>query len=372
MKIAHTEASCGWGGQEIRILEESAGMIRRGHEVVILCPPEARILQEGVRRGVPIHPLPIGRKRLGGFLALRDWLVKHPVNVVNSHSSTDTWLAALACKSLKTPPPIVRTRHISAPIPRSATSRWLYGDAVAHVVTTGKTLREQVIRETGVAPERVSSIATGIDLQRYCPGDSGVARYQLGLPSTGKFLVGIVATLRSWKGHEHLLRAIAGMARQDIELVVVGDGPRRDFLHKLSNDLGLDLQVRFVGQQDDVVRWFQSFDLAVLPSYANEGVPQSLMQAMACGVPVISTPVGAIPEIVQDGITGRLVAPADPQSLALAIGELLGDQKLRHRLAIAGRKLIKCEFGIESMLDRMEAVFRTSSKLGIGTGVLRD
>ncbi|MDD5250026.1 MAG: glycosyltransferase family 4 protein, partial [Rhodocyclaceae bacterium] len=126
MRIVHTEASCGWGGQEIRILTEAQGLIGRGHQVSLLCPAEAPIFREAERYGVPAEALPIGRKNLRGWLALRRWLKHHAVDVVNTHSSTDSWLAALACAFRAEAPAIVRTRHISAAVPRNATTRWLY------------------------------------------------------------------------------------------------------------------------------------------------------------------------------------------------------------------------------------------------------
>ena len=97
MNILHTENSLGWGGQEIRILTEAAGMIRRGHEVQLIAPRESRIFEEAPARGVPVTALPIAKKRPSGFFALRHWLKMNSVDVINSHSSTDSWLAALAC-----------------------------------------------------------------------------------------------------------------------------------------------------------------------------------------------------------------------------------------------------------------------------------
>ena len=96
MKILHTEASRGWGGQEIRILTEAAGMIARGHAVELACPADARIFAEAPRYGIPAHALPIGRKNLAGLRAMRAFLRDHPCDVINTHSSTDTWLVALA------------------------------------------------------------------------------------------------------------------------------------------------------------------------------------------------------------------------------------------------------------------------------------
>ena len=181
LKIVHTEASCGWGGQEIRILEEARGLIVRGHEVSILCAPHARILEEAPRYGVPITALPIGRKRLPGFFALRRWLADNRPDVVNTHSSTDSWLTGLACATLTHPPAIVRTRHISAPIAVNAGSKWLYGRSAQHVVTTGEALRRTLISELGLPPDGVTSVPTGIDTERFIPGDKTAVRQELGL-----------------------------------------------------------------------------------------------------------------------------------------------------------------------------------------------
>lgn len=364
LKIVHTEASGGWGGQEIRILEESRGMIRRGHSVTLLCPRETRIFGAAGDYGVPAVALPIGRKNLRGLMAMREWLGRNDADVINTHSSTDSWLTALACATMRSSPPLVRTRHISAPLRDNAATRWLYGKAVRHVVTTGERLREQVMREANVTADRVTSIPTGIDVGRYVPGDAQARRRELGLPAD-KIIVGIVATLRSWKGHDHLFAAFARMRRNDTLLLVVGDGPRRAHLERLAEEVGIAGSVLFVGQQADAAPWFQTLDLAVLPSYANEGVPQSLMQAMACGIPVVSTPVGAIGELIRDRESGRLVPPADPDALAAVIEELLADPAQRAHLASAAVSHVRQNHSIANMLDGMEAVFRAAIAEGV-------
>jgi Glycosyltransferase Family 4 len=164
LSIIHTESSLGWGGQEIRILTESAGMIRRGHSVRLLCPREARIHDEAARFGVPVEALPIGRKNVKGLISMIRWMRQHPAakewDVINTHSSTDSWLVALANGILGRPAPIVRTRHISAPVPRNRLSSWLYGRAAAKVVTTGEVLRRRLIEDNRVEPGRIESVPT--------------------------------------------------------------------------------------------------------------------------------------------------------------------------------------------------------------------
>ncbi len=362
MKIVHTEASCGWGGQEIRILTEARGLMARGHALKLLCPPEARIYLEAQRRGVPVEALPIGRKGLRGMLALRRWLKAHPADVLNTHSSTDTWLAALACATLGAAPPIVRTRHISAAVPDNAASRWLYTRATRHIVTTGEKLRSQLVRANGYPASRITSIPTGIDTARFVPGDRAQARRRLGLDESAHY-VGILATLRSWKGHHHLIEAFAELAAPDWRLLIVGDGPRRDFLREALAGSGLGNRVQMVGQQDNAELWLQAFDVFCLPSYANEGVPQAVLQAMLTGLPIVTTPVGSITEAVTDEVTGLIVPPERPHELAAALRRLIGDPVLAARLGAAARAEALRRFGLEAMLDGMERVFAAAAGL---------
>jgi len=227
LRILHTESSLGWGGQEIRVLTEARGVARSGHQVAIAAAAESRIFAEAPRYEVEAIALPIARKGIRGIAALRTLLSRRSFDVVNTHSSTDAWLAAIARKALARAPSIVRTRHISAPVPRNLATRWLYTSATAQVVTTGERLRKQVIAETGIDAARVVSIPTGIDLERFRPGDRSAARASVGLPHDRR-IVGIVATLRNCKGHRYLVEAMTLLAQRETRLVIVGDGPQRE------------------------------------------------------------------------------------------------------------------------------------------------
>ncbi len=359
LTIVHTESSCGWGGQELRTLTEAAGMLKRGHHVLLLCPPEAPMHAHAVKLGVPVEALPIARKNWRGFVALRHWLKGHPkIDVLNTHSSTDAWLAALAGATLKHAPPIVRTRHVSTPINNRAATRWLYQRATRHIVTAGEALKQQLVRDNRFESVRITSVPTGIDLARYTPRDRAAARASLGL-NAGRHYLGIVATLRNWKGHTYLLEAFTQLAPTylDWDLVLVGDGPQRQNLEKLVTHLKLENRVRLVGNRDDVETWLNAFDVFVLPSYGEEGVSQSVMQAMATGLPVVATTVGAMAEAVQDGRTGLLVPPRNTDALRAALMQLMDNEALRRKFGAAGLDFARQHFGLDHMLARMEAVF---------------
>lgn len=366
MKILHTEASTGWGGQEIRILTEAAGMIARGHSVELACPPTARIYGEAPRYGVPVHALPIGRKNLRGIVATRTFLLDHRYDVVNTHSSTDSWLVALASIGLRAPP-LVRTRHISAPVPDNAATRWLYRTASAHVVTTGEALREQLIGHNGLDAARVTSVPTGIDAARFPPTSDAIRAHrkaELGFAASER-LVGIVATLRSWKGHRYLIDAMAALrdpALPATRLAIVGDGPQREPLEAQAAALGVGKAIVFAGNRDDVSPWLQAFDVFALPSYANEGVPQALLQAMFTGLPCVTTDAGAIPEIAIDGRTALVVPREDTSALAAGLARVLGDHAFADHLGASAREHVLARHGLAFMLDRMEAIFAQAAR----------
>lgn len=364
LHILHTESSCGWGGQEIRILTEAEGMVRRGHRVTLLCPREARIYAAALARGLEVVALPIARKNLKGLAALADWLLRHGrgADALNTHSSTDSWLAALASRLIPNAPPLVRTRHVSSPVSRGRATFWLYQKAVRHVVVTGEALRRQLHEDNGFALNSMTSVPTGIDLARFIPGQPQAARAALGLDDAPA--LGILATLRNWKGHAYLLDAFASLAGKFPEwrLICIGDGPQRANLERRTAELGLTGRVLFPGNRDDVPLWLQSLDLFVLPSYGDEGVPQSILQAMACGLAVVSTPVGAIAEAVEEGVTGLLTPPRDADALSANLARLMDDAELRARFGAAGHARAQAHFGSDGMLDAMEAIFRRHAR----------
>lgn len=357
MKIVHTEASLGFGGQEMRILTEALGLKNRGHQLTLLCPRHAEIYTIAQARGLDVVALPIGKKRLSGLWSMHHWLRNNRPDVINTHSSTDSWLTALAASLTCNPPAIVRSRHISAPIGNNVFSRWLYTKASQHIVTTGEKLRRTLIDVNGFPAEQVTSIRTGIDLQRFKPGDKQQARHHLDLPSD-KTIIGIVATLRSWKGHRYLLEAFANLPdRESLQLLIVGDGPQWDALHEQVKQLDLVNNVNFAGRQSNIETWLQALDIFCLPSYANEGVPQALMQAQACGIPAVTTLVGSIDEAVLAGESALIVSPENTDELQQALTVLLSAPEKRQLMGSTAAKFAADSFSDSAMLNAMEKVF---------------
>src|SRR5262245_473666 len=151
---------------------------------------------------------------------------------------------------------------------------------------------------------------------------------------------------------------------ESVSLVIVGDGPQRQALEQAVARLGLGSRVHMQGNQTDVVPWLRALDIFALPSYANEGVPQALVQAMLTELPCVTTPVGGIPELAEHERTALLVPPRDVPALAAAISRLAQDAGLRRELGEAARKHCVEGYSYERMLDRMEGIYGDAAGAG--------
>jgi glycosyltransferase involved in cell wall biosynthesis len=208
-------------------------------------------------------------------------------------------------------------------------------------------------------PEQFEVIPLGLDLGRFRrprPA-SPTVRYGLGLDGDTP-LLGIVGRLVPIKDHATLFRAIARLpsGAPAPHLVVVGDGDERPRLEQLARDLGLDKRIHFMGWRSDLETIVPEMDVVICAS-KNEGTPVALIEAMAAGVPVLSTDVGGVGDLVAHGTTGWLVPPSDPAAMAQAIGDLLGDAGRRARLAAAGQVVALEQHQVAGLIRRVEALY---------------
>jgi glycosyltransferase involved in cell wall biosynthesis len=199
-----------------------------------------------------------------------------------------------------------------------------------------------------------------VDTGRFVPSVEHrcAVREPLGIPLDAP-VVGTISSLNPMKGLEHFLDAAARVAasRPETRFVVVGGAPQshldyRERLRQRADELALSNSVVFAGEQDDVERWYPSFDVHVISSLPrSEGTTTTAMEAQACGVPVVATRVAAVAEVVDDGVTGLLVQPEQPRVLAEAVLRLLGDEALRARMGVAGREAALERFDAERVAD---------------------
>jgi glycosyltransferase involved in cell wall biosynthesis len=354
LNILHTEASLGWGGQEIRIINESIGMAKRGHNIYIAAPEESMILKKtGGIDMITAFALPLKKKNVSDIVKLVAIIKANKINIINTHSSSDSWIGTFAAKFSSVKPIILRTRHLSTPIGRNPLSRLIYNTLPDAVITTGEEIRKKMIEYNKFDGEKIFSIPTGIDTELFNP-----KKITASLKPNG-FAIGMISVLRSWKGHRYLIETVPSVLKEIPNAIfyIVGDGPQYENLRDMIKQYSLEDKIFMLGHRDDIPQLIASLDIIVHPSHANEGVPQSILQTMAMEKPVIASDVGAIKEVVINGKTGFLIEPKNSKRLGEKVIELYKNPGLRNKFGEAGRKLVERNYSVEAMLDRIESLY---------------
>jgi glycosyltransferase involved in cell wall biosynthesis len=202
-------------------------------------------------------------------------------------------------------------------------------------------------------------IPNAVDLERFRPGDQIAARRDMGL-APDAFVMACVGRLHPQKGHRYLLEAIAAVRLRIPEFfcLIAGDGPLRGALETEARRNGLGKVCRFLGVQDPIQPLYDAADVIVLPSLY-EGMPNVVLEAMAMGRPVIATAVAGSVDLVDAGVTGLLVPPADALALGRAILELATDPERREAMGAAARAVAERSHGIDRMVGSVEALYAT-------------
>ena len=337
LKIIHTEASPHWGGQEIRIFEEMKWFRRKGHEMILLAPGSGNLYRRCKQENFEVISIYFTKPRT--FINIFKMLLiiwQQKPDVVATHSSTDSWAGLIAASILRVKKR-VRYRHVSTRVKKNFLNKLQYKNFANLIITTGECISIPLRHSFNLSQKKVNTIATGITIKDNLPNIDSCRKLllkELKLPETSIF-IGQVSVLRSWKGLEELIDAYKIVSRDisSLHLVVVGEGsPMREVLENKIKTENLEKKVHLVGHKEDPLVYMNAFEIVILSSLRNEGIPQALLQAMSIGRCVIGTRVGGIPEIIEDEITGLLANPGDARSLAKQITKILQETHLAREM----------------------------------------
>ncbi|MEW6614221.1 MAG: glycosyltransferase family 4 protein [Thermodesulfobacteriota bacterium] len=358
-KILHTEWSDGWGGQEKRILLEATEFQKRGHYVVLASTPESEIDKRARKAGISTVTMPMRHSfDLSASFKIFRLIKEKRIEIVNTHSSVDSWIASFSVKLARSPI-LIRTRHLSVPISTNPLN-FIYRLPDA-IITTGESIKERMVKINQLDNSRIFSIPTGVKLQEFDPDiDGHYLREELGINGVTPIIT-MVAVLRSWKRHEIFLDAARLVLKNfpEARFLIVGEGPRRKHVEAKIEELGISDFTIMTGYREDIPEILSVSDISVLTSESSEGVPQALIQAMAMARPVVATNAGGIPEVISDGQTGILIEPNDAEGLANAILRLLKDSEFARRIGKNGRKLVEERFSCDTMIDKITNLYET-------------
>ncbi|WP_052336740.1 glycosyltransferase family 4 protein [Nocardioides alkalitolerans] len=316
--------------------------VREGRRVTLMYWPNAkaeRLFAPAGERGVRLARIPHPRDARFAARIAED-LDRHPSDVFHLHVGTgrENWDAARAAAGSVRVPAIVQTLHLPWLIRNhhKRASALTALEPVDRIITVSHWQRA-TYEHMGVAAHRMVTVPNGVHPHTGSLGRDA-ARRELGLRPEQPVVM-TVGRLTVMKGHRYLVEAVPMLLERfpDLVVVVVGEGHLREVLEERARTLGVAHAVRFPGHRTDARDLLAAADVFVLPS-RHEGMPLAVLEAMDASLPVVGTRVIGTSEAVDDGVTGRLVAPQDPTALAGAIDGLLGDPALRRRMATAGKR----------------------------------
>lgn len=348
------------GGAEEMVLNLVRHLPERFEPAVVCIHEAGPIGEEIARTGVPFKVLGLmpGLLRPFDVLRLRDFLIECEPTIVHTFLLTGSLYGRFAAMMAHVPV-IVGTEvniYQNKKSTHARLEKWLMRRTDA-VVASAASVREFYIDQVKADPAKVEVIYNAVDWSQLQTTMSREEfRSSVGVPQDVP-VAGIIARLTEQKAHSVLFDAIAhdaGLSK--LHLLVVGDGELRAQLTARAETLGIQGRVHFLGARRDLGNILASIDLFAMPSYW-EGLPLSMVLAMGAGLPVVASRVAGIPEVVQDGVTGLLVAPGDVAELAAALNRIVHDDTLRVLLGQEARAFVRPRFGVDGYVASVSALY---------------
>jgi glycosyltransferase involved in cell wall biosynthesis len=314
----------------------------------------AAALEVPVRR---VEPLPLGLTGARRVPALARLLRRERPDVFHAHMSSPVackW--GLAAAVLARVPAVLGTVQVGEYEPPDRSAYWqlrALARWVDRYLAVSRDIADELVERLGWPAEKVEVSYNAVDVARFEVQAPAGLRGELG--GEGRPLVLTPARLDAQKGHRVLFEAIAQVP--DALFLLAGEGPERDALEALAEERGIAHRVRFLGRREDVPQLLATCDVFALPSLY-EGSSLAVLEAMAAGIPVVSSAIGGTDELIEDGRSGLLVPPGDAEALAVALRRVLDDQALRRSLAAQARERVEEGLTREQMASRVTGVYR--------------
>jgi len=360
LRILGVDPELRFAGGETQVFGLTMGLVRAGHQAELACDPRGRLWERARLEGIECHPLSI-RNALdfAAGLRLRNLLTRGRYDIVHFHTSRAHSMAPFARGHARA---LIVTRRMDYR-PNRLFAPYLYNRAVDGVAAISNKVAE-ALSEAGVARDRLRIIPSGVDCEHFRPANSSereAARSRIGI-AREDFLVGSVGMLEERKGHRYLIEAIAIANRargatSRIKCAIAGDGSLREELAGFARERGIAGDIFLIGMIGDARELLDGLDLFVFPSLS-EGLGVALLEAMACGLPIIATRVGGIVDIVEDGESGVLVPTRDSKAIGAAMAKLSNEHTVCARIGAIARTRIVEHYSMDAMTNSTIGLYR--------------
>ncbi|WP_420794783.1 glycosyltransferase family 4 protein [Desulforamulus reducens] len=337
--------------------------------VTVACPPGTSMWDELYDMGVDLIPIPLR----GELSPTKDYLVVHTLvkylhqsrtTILHTHSSKAALVGRVAGIIARTPV-IIFTVHNSIFYEEwSRLKKKIYSTVekilarfTDRIITVSEALKQELLVKEDLSPTRLTTIYNGIEVEKFTTqSDLNEIRQSFNIPESS-MIIGTIARLAPQKGVSYLLKAASHLKEYNVTFLVVGDGPLRQELEQEVSERGLQNRVIFAGKRDNIPEILSILDIFVLPS-VTEGLPLTILEAMAASKPVVATRVGGVPEAIVEGKTGLVVSPKDPEALAVALAGLLGERDRLNRMGQNGQKHASEKFTVNLMVEKTMDLYK--------------
>ena len=357
------ENHLGIGGLEKKLYDFVSRIDRSHYRVVACCLKEAgRLRDPFIGLGVPMYERLLQNKYDAlAFPRLLRVLDKEKIDLVYTLPHPNSVIFASLARRLGHVKRVVVSIHgTGGPMGGRMVRGYLkpFFGGVDRFIAVAEEHKRYLIESEDIPPDKIVVIHNGVDTVRFHPGSAGEdLRTALGI-GPGERVVTTVASLNYYKGVDVFLNAAPDVLRRfkDTRFVIVGDGPERNALEQLAAELGIAARVTFTGIRSDVHEILRASDLFVLSS-RTEAFPNVILEAMATGLAVVSSDVGSVAELVEEGKTGHRIPPEDAAALSRSICDLLEDPDTARAFGAAARRVVEERFRLEGMIAKRERVF---------------
>jgi glycosyltransferase involved in cell wall biosynthesis len=358
LRTLHVNTARTWRGGEQQTLYLAAGLRERGHVAEIVAQPGSPLAERAREKGVPVHEVRMrGEWDLLGAWRVAGVMARGRYDTVQAHTSHAHVVAGLASWMVRRRPKRLVSRRVDFSASRHFLGWLKYRVWYDRYIAVSEAVKRVMIGD-GVPAEDIHVVNSTVDLARFEGVEVGDLRAELGLPADAILIVN-AAYLVEHKAQKYLVGAMPEVlaAFPNAYCILVGDGELRPDLERQVDELGIRDHVVFTGFRPDALRFIKGADIACTSSQ-EDGLGNSVQEAMGLRTPIVATNAGGIPEMVADDVNGIVVERRDPHALAEGLIRMLRDRELAARCVAAGRHVVETRFSVPQMVEKTLAVYR--------------